>query len=66
MGGKKQKDSNTNWSHKNDFQIKEVWNTYHTIAKWIVPRLQAFKDLDEHGYCPYFKDMREWNWLFKR
>ena len=61
MGGKKQKDSNTNWSHKNDFQIEEVWNTYHIIAKLIVPRLQAFKALDKHGYCPYFKDMREWN-----
>ena len=61
MGGKKQKYPNTNWSHKNDFQIEEVWNTYHTIAQLIVPRLQAFKALDKHGYCPYFKDMREWN-----
>ena len=50
MGGKKQKDSNKNWSHKNDFQIDEVWNTYHTIAKLIVPRLQTFKALDKHGY----------------
>ena len=61
MGGKKQKNPNINWSHKNDFQIEEVWNTYHTIAQLIVPRLQAFKALDKHGYCPYFKDMREWN-----
>ena len=61
MGEKKQKNPNTNWSHKNDFQIEEVWNTYHTIAQLIVPRLQAFKALDKHGYCPAFKGMAEWN-----
>ena len=61
MGGKKQKNPKINWSHKNDFQIEEVWNTYHTIAQLIVPRLQAFKALDKHGYCPAFKGMAEWN-----
>lgn len=50
-----------NWSHKNDFQIEEVWGTYHTLSQLIVPRLLAFKALDKHGYCPDFKDMREWN-----
>lgn len=50
-----------NWSHKNDFQIEEVWGTYHTLSQLIVPRLLAFKALDKHGYCPEFKDMREWN-----
>ena len=48
-----------NWSHKNDFQIEEVWGTYHTLSQLIVPRLLAFKALDKHGYCPDFKDMRE-------
>ena len=50
-----------NWRHKNDFQIEEVWGTYHTLSQLIVPRLLAFKALDKHGYCPDFKDMREWN-----
>jgi hypothetical protein len=50
-----------NWSHKNDFQIEEVWGTYHTLSQLIVPRLLAFKALDKYGYCPDFKDMREWN-----
>ena len=50
-----------NWSHKNDFQIEEVWGTYHTLSQLIVPRLLSFKALDKHGYCPDFKDMREWN-----
>ena len=61
MKRKKNKDQEKNWSHKNDFPIEEVWNTYHTLAQLIVPRLQAFKALDKHGYCPAFKDMREWN-----
>lgn len=50
-----------NWSHKHDYPIDEVWNTENTIAQLIVPRLQAYKALDKHGYCPAFKDMREWN-----
>lgn len=59
---KKHKHSESeNWSHKNDFPIEEVWNTYNTLAQLIVPRLLAFKVLDKHGYCPAFKDMREWN-----
>ena len=61
MKRKKNRDSEENWSHKNDFPIEEVWNTDNTIAQLIVPRLQAFKALDKHGYCPHFKGMREWN-----
>ena len=61
MKRKKNRDSEENWSHKNDFPIEEVWNTDNTIAQLIVPRLQAFKALDKHGYCPDFKGMREWN-----
>ena len=57
MKRKKNRDSEENWSHKNDYPIEEVWNTYHTLAQPIVPRLQAFKALDKHGYCPAFKDM---------
>lgn len=61
MKRKKNKDQEKNWSHKNDYPIEEVWNTDNTIAQLIVPRLQAFKVLDKHGYCPDFKGMREWN-----
>ena len=61
MAGKKQKESNPSWSHKNDFPIEEVWNTEHTLAQLIVPRLQAFKALDKHGGPSDFMDIREWN-----
>jgi hypothetical protein len=61
MAGKKQKDSNPSWSHKNDFPIEEVWNTEHTLAQLTVPRLQAFKALDKHGGPSDFMDIREWN-----
>ena len=50
-----------NWSHKHDFPIDEIWGTYHTLAHLIVPRLQAFKTLDKHGYAPDFNNMQEWN-----
>lgn len=50
-----------NWSHKHDFPIDEIWNTDNTLARLIVPRLQAFKQLDKHGYPPDFNDMRTWN-----
>ena len=61
MKRKKNRDSEENWSHKNDFPIEEVWNTDNTIAQLIVPRLQAFKALDKHGGPPDFSEMREWN-----
>ena len=61
MAKLRNKDSTENWSHKNDYPIEEVWNTYHTLARLIVPRLQAFKALEKPGYCPDFKGMREWN-----
>ena len=61
MARKIKKESNPNWSHKNDFPIEEVWNTDNTLAQLIVPRLQAYKALDKHGCPPAFKDMREWN-----
>ena len=61
MVKRKNKDSTENWSHKHDYPIEEVWNTDNVLAQLIVPRLQAFKELDKHG-CPQdFKDMREWN-----
>lgn len=50
-----------NWSYKHAYPIDEIWNTHNTLAKLIVPRLQAFKALDKRGYCPKFKNMREWN-----
>ena len=50
-----------NWSHKHDFPIDEIWNTDNALAHLIVPRLQAFKTLDKHGYPSDFTDMRTWN-----
>lgn len=50
-----------NWSHKHDFPIDEIWNTDNALAQLIVPRLQAFKALDKHGYPSDFTDMRTWN-----
>ena len=61
MSMKRRNKDSENWSHKNDFPIEEVWNTDNTLAQLIVPRLQAFKALEKHGYCPDFKGMREWN-----
>lgn len=61
MSMKRRNKDSENWSHKHDYPIEEVWNTDNTLAQLIVPRLLAFKALDKHGYCPYFKDMREWN-----
>ena len=47
--------------YMSDFPIDEVWNTNNALAQLIVPRLQAFKELDKHGYPPDFDDMRKWN-----
>ena len=41
MPGKKQKDSDPAWSHKNDYPIEVVWNTDNTLAQLIAPRLLA-------------------------
>lgn len=49
------------WSQRHDFTESEIWNTYHYIARSIVPRLKAFKACRKHGYCPDMKDMKEWN-----
>lgn len=61
MKRKKNRDSTERWSCKHDYPIDEVWGTYHYLAQLIAPRLMAFKALDKYGYCPAFKDMREWN-----
>ena len=61
MSMKRRNKDSENWSHKHDYPIEEVWNTDNTLAQLIVPRLQAFKALEKHGYCPDFKGMREWN-----
>ena len=55
------KETSHNWSYKHDFPIDEIWNTDNTLARLIVPRLQAFKQLDKHGYPGDFSDMRTWN-----
>ena len=49
------------FSYRNDYPIEEIWNTDNALAQFIAPRLQAFKELDKHGYPPECKDMREWN-----
>ena len=61
MAKKNDKEAQKNWSHKNDFPIEEVWNTYQALAELIAPRLRTFKGHDKHGYCPDFKGMAEWN-----
>ena len=58
---KRKTDNTDNWSHKHDYPVEEVWNTYHILSQIIAPRLQAFKALEKHGYCTDFKGMREWN-----
>ena len=58
---KRKTDNTDNWSHQHDYPVEEVWNTYHTLSQIIVPRLQSFKALEKHGYCPDFKGMCEWN-----
>ena len=55
------KETPHNWSYKHDFPIDEIWNTDNTLARLIVPRLQAFKQLDKHGSPEDFSDMRIWN-----
>lgn len=52
MAKLRNKDSTENWSHKNDYPIEEVWNTYHTLARLIVPRLQAFNPNRSLEYKP--------------
>ena len=54
-------DQGRNWSHKHDYPIDEIWNTYQVLAEFITPRLRTFKDHDKHGYCSVFRDMNEWN-----
>ena len=39
------KETPHNWSYKHDFPIDEILNTDKTLARLIVPRLQAFKQL---------------------
>ena len=50
-----------NYSHKHDFPIDKIWNTDNALAQLIVPRLQAFKALDKHGYPSDFSDMHTWD-----
>ena len=48
-------------SSRNEYPIEEIWNMDNALAQLIVPRLQAFKELDKHGCPPDFDDMRKWN-----
>lgn len=54
-------DSDKAWSHKHDFPIEEVWNTDHVIARPIVPKLKAYRDLDKHGYASSIGSIESWN-----
>ena len=58
---KKNTSNSEHWSHKHDYPIDEIWNTYQVLAEFITPRLRTFKDHDKHGYCSVFRDMNEWN-----
>ena len=53
------------WSYKHDFPLSEVWETDHILAKLIVPRLRAFKDMDKHGSLDGL-DMRRWNQIIQK
>ena len=61
MTKRKKKQPSEDWSYKHDYPIEEVWNTDNTLAQLIVPRLQAFKDLDKPGGPSDFMDIRKWN-----
>lgn len=61
MNMSKKPKNTENWSHKHDYPIEDIWNTYKTLAQFIAPRLLAFKALEKHGGPQDFKDMREWN-----
>lgn len=50
-----------NCSENIDYPIEEIWNTKNTLARLIVPRLEAFKRLDKHCYPIAFGDMDNWN-----
>lgn len=56
----KEEESQT-WSKLPDYPIEEIWGTYHTLARLIAPRLQAFKALEKHGFPPKFNNIEEWN-----
>ncbi|MBR3572270.1 MAG: hypothetical protein IKN99_03370 [Bacteroidales bacterium] len=62
----KQPKDSTNWSHKHDYPISEVWNTDNTLARLIAPRLIAYKELDKHGYPPDVGDMTKWNHIIQK
>ena len=61
MKQKKKPKQSEAWSYKNDYPIDEVWNTYHTIARIVVPRLKAFRALDKHGHPSDFTSMEAWH-----
>jgi len=62
----KQPKDSTNWSHKHDYPISEVWNTDNILARLIAPRLIAYKELDKHGYPPDVGDMTKWNHIIQK
>ena len=41
------------------FSDKETWNVQHEFAKWVVPRLKRFKEVN-NGY-PYELTEEEWD-----
>jgi hypothetical protein len=53
--------NHSEWSHKHDFPIEEIWNTENTIAAFIAPRLRAFKSLEKHGFPSDLNSEGQWN-----
>ena len=50
-----------NESQENEFSVNEIANLDYTLAKFILPRLYAFKDLEKQSVPFGFNDMHEWN-----
>ncbi|MBQ1742232.1 MAG: hypothetical protein II045_03955 [Oscillospiraceae bacterium] len=50
-----------NESQENEFSVNEIANLDYTLAKFILPRLYAFKDLEKQSIPFGFNDMHEWN-----
>ena len=61
MKRKKRAGSNKVWMRKHGFPKLEIWNTNNTIARLVVPRLKAFRDLNKHGYPPALASMEAWD-----
>lgn len=46
---------------KDALKEKDLWNLNVTIARFIAPRLRAFKKINKDGIPPEFTTMKEWH-----